>query len=379
MLNIAVFRDGPFLPPMEGGSESLLGLMEGMSKHANVFLFRCNRGWDDYKLYQKKRFNTIFIRPEDYYSDKNLYNQLLTKFKIDVCHFDSAEAVCLQTHLINDDILKVWDVLNVNHTLLARTGKNSELVNNAKKYEISAASLSDLILCRSLKDTNDLIDIGIDKLKIRRYKGCINPSNFLFNPNQTNQKNILFLGNMFYEPNENAVKLIQDKIIPVVLEQSPTSKFIFTGNFPPYLKERTQSYGEKVQFTGGVDDLNPILSTVKVALCPLFEGSGTRLKLLTYLSAGVPTITTNLGIEGLNQDISTHLIVEDKIENYPNLILKVLSQPYSKEKLKKARKWIENNYSWDIESKNILNHYENAISDKNSANESEVKVLLKSL
>lgn len=364
MLNIAIFRDGPFLPAMEGGSESLLGLVEGMTRYATVFLFRCYRGWDDYKLYQKKDFNTIFIKPEDYYSNGNLLNKLLDEFKIDVCHFDSAEAVCIQVPLISSSLLTVWEVMNVNHTLLERLNKDSQFIDNAKKYELEASLMSDLILCRSHKDADDLVSIGINPSKIQQYKGCINPSNFLFNSNHVSQNNILFLGNMFYEPNENAVKLIQDKIIPKVLEKSPRSKFIFTGKFPPYLKERTESYGEKVQFTGGVDDLNPILSTAKVALCPLFEGSGTRLKLLTYLSAGIPTITTNLGIEGLSHEILNHLIVEDKIENYPNLILKVISQPHSKEKLKEARKWIEDNYSWNIESKNILKHYKDALSNK---------------
>jgi len=132
MFNVAFFRDGPFLPAMEGGSESLLGLIEGMSKYANVFLFRCYRGWDDYKLYKKKQFNTIFIKPEDYYPNKILLNKLLKKFKIHVCHLDSAEAVCIQVPLIDSSILKVWEVMNVNHTLLERMGKDLQITKTPR-------------------------------------------------------------------------------------------------------------------------------------------------------------------------------------------------------------------------------------------------------
>ena len=56
---------------------------------------------------------------------------------------------------------------------------------------------------------------------------------------------------------------------------------------------------EKVKFLGYVEDLNDIFSKTTIALAPLFEGSGTRLKILDYLSAGIPTISTNLGVEGL--------------------------------------------------------------------------------
>lgn len=364
MLNIAIFRDGPFLPAMEGGSESLLGLIEGMTKHADVFLFRCYRGWDDYKLYEKKHFNTIFIRPEDYYSNGNLFNKLIDEFKIDVCHFDSAEAVCIQVPLIGPFPLKVWEVMNVNHTLLERMGKDLQFIENAKKYELEASLMSDLILCRSLKDADDLISIGVNPSKIQLYKGCINTNNFKFNSNRFGQKNILFLGNMFYGPNENAVKLIQNEIIPNIMEQMPSSHFLFVGNYPPYLESRISNYGNHVQFLGGIDDLNPVLSKASVALCPLFEGSGTRLKLLTYLAAGIPTISSKLGIEGLSDEIEKYMFVEDKIENYPNLILKILSKPYSENKLIKARKWTEENYSWNIESKNIVNLYKDAFSIK---------------
>jgi len=364
MFNIAFFRDGPFLPALEGGSESLLGLIEGMLKYANVFLFRCYRGWDDYNLYQKKNFNTIFIKPEDYYSNGILLNKLLKKFKIDVCHFDSAEAVCIQVPLMDSSLLKVWEVMNVNHTLLERMGKDSQIVENAKKYELEASLMSDLILCRSLKDTGDLTSIGVNPSKIKQYRGCINTNNFEFNSNRLGQKIILFLGNMFYGPNENAVKLIQDKIVPKIMEQMPSSHFVFVGNYPLYLESRTLNYRNHVQFLGGVDDLNPFLSKASVALCPLFEGSGTRLKLLTYLAAGIPTISSKLGIEGLSEEIEKYMFIENKIENYSNLILKVLSKPYSENKLKKARKWTEENYSWNIESKNIVKLYKEAFLTK---------------
>jgi len=326
-------------------------------KNTNVFLFRCYRGWDNYQLYLKQPFTTIFIKPSDFYINSRLYQHLIEKYKINVCHFDSAEAVSFQADLVGKRCLKVWEVLNVNHTLITRLGGSKKKIEKAIKYERIAGEKSDLILARSKKDKQDLVEIGIDRKKIVLYRGCITPENYQFENNRTNKKLVLFLGNMFYKPNEEAVNIIRERIIPPVVKNLPQAEFVFVGNYPKYLSQKMKKFGEKVKFTGGVVDINPILSQTRIALAPLTSGSGTRLKILVYLSAGIPTIATGLAIEGLKETIRNHLIIEDNLDKYPQLITRLFSRSIPKKKLVKARQWVERNYSWKNEADKIINHY----------------------
>ncbi len=361
MLRIAYFRDGPFLPPLEGGSESILGMMKGIAKKAEteVFLFRCYRGWDDYRLYLKKPFKTIFIKPSDFYTNSSLYKHLIKKYKINVYHFDSAGAISIQANLVGKNVLKVWEVLNVNHTLIKRTGGKRKEIKKAIFYELEAAKKAGLILARSEKDRDDLIKIGIDKRKIALYHGCISPQKYDFVPFKKKKGNrILFLGNMFYKPNEEAVKIIRNKIISPVVEKNQKAKFIFVGNYPKNLSKEFNKF-KNVIFTGGIKDINSELSKAKIALAPLKSGSGTRLKILTYLAAGIPTIATNLAIEGLKRDIKKFLVIEDNFQKYPQLITRLLNSGFSEKLLLEGRKWVEKNYSWQNEAQKILNHYKN--------------------
>ena len=329
-------------------------------------MFRCYRGWDNYQLYLEQPFTTIFIKPSDFYINLKLYQHLIQKYKINVCHFDNAEAISLQADLVGAKVLKVWEVLNVNHVLIARFGGKKEKIKEAIKYERIAGKKSSLILARSEKDKQDLVEIGINKEKIVLYRGCITPESYQFESDRIDKKGILFLGNMFYKPNEEAVKIIEERIIPPIVKSLPQAQFVFAGNYPKYLSKGMKKFERKVKFTGGIVDINPILSQARVALAPLRSGSGTRLKILVYLAAGVPTVATNLAVEGLKKTIRNHVIIEDNLEKYPRLITQLFSRSISKKKLAKAKQWVEKNYSWENEVDKIIGYYIESFNKMNS-------------
>ena len=54
-----------------------------------------------------------------------------------------------------------------------------------------------------------------------------------------------------------------------------------------------------VTYHGRVDDLEPFYAAAHAAIVPMFEGSGTRLKLIEATFHGRPSISTGLGAQGL--------------------------------------------------------------------------------
>lgn len=361
MLRLGVFRDGPFLPPREGGSASILGMARAMTSYASVFLFRCYRGWDDFNLYKREKFTTFFIKSEDYYSDRKLITDLIREYRINACLLDSSEAVNMQSQLFSQEMLVIWEVHNVDHVLLQRLGSPNQEINHAIREAVKAGKKADVILARSRKDKNDLIKIGIDAGKIRLYRGAIEVETFEFQALKPHTKNIVFMGNLYYGPNEDAVKRIQDYIIPQAAKYDNKLQFLFVGPHHPSLTLRLPGFAKNYKFLGEVDNLNEVFRQCQIGLCPVRAASGTRMKILNYLAAGLPTISTTLGIEGLDPTIKQFVMVEDDIEKYPKMIMSLLNNSPDRKRLLLARKLIEKKYSWNMEAKQIVKDIKNEI------------------
>jgi glycosyltransferase involved in cell wall biosynthesis len=66
-----------------------------------------------------------------------------------------------------------------------------------------------------------------------------------------------------------------------------------------------------VEITGTVADVRPYYSRALAAVVPLLSGSGTRLKILEAMAAGVPVISTTVGAEGLDAVPGEHLLLAE--------------------------------------------------------------------
>lgn len=89
-----------------------------------------------------------------------------------------------------------------------------------------------------------------------------------------------------------------------------------------------------------------VMRSVDVALAPLSSGSGTNLKVVEYLAAGIPLVSTAVGLRGLTLD--PDLIPATDLGSFPAAIREQLIQTdRAAVTAKRARSLIEKNYSWD--------------------------------
>ena len=119
---------------------------------------------------------------------------------------------------------------------------------------------------------------------------------------------ILFIGSYGYLPNIQAANYMIEEVFPKVKQKVPGAKLIIAGGSP----ERIPAYHNQpqdVEFTGFVDDLTKLYARSRVFCCPVFSGSGTRLKLLEAGAYGKPIVSTTLGAEGLGL-IDRHSFLE---------------------------------------------------------------------
>lgn len=173
---------------------------------------------------------------------------------------------------------------------------------------------------------------------------------------RSKQPTILFIGTLGWPPNEDAVEWFLRDIFPMIEAAIPQVKLEIVGRpHPPF--ERTLPVKKNVILHGYQPQLEPFLARADVFVLPFRMGGGLRLKSLTALAAGMPLVSTQLGVEGLDvRDGKEYLLANDP-KQFAQAVVRVLRSAALQKRLRKAAlRYIADHHS---ENGNIqfLNHY----------------------
>jgi glycosyltransferase involved in cell wall biosynthesis len=176
---------------------------------------------------------------------------------------------------------------------------------------------------------------------------------------------VVFVGNMEYLPNQEAANLIVSKIAPKVTAKIRDVNFLIIGRTPPKLLTNMPH----VTFTGTVKTIADFLATSDIAIAPLLQGSGTRLKILEYLSCGLPVVSTSIGAEGLDVEDGINILIEDDMDKFADKIIDLLMDKKLRRKLgMAARKLVVKKYDWQSIGKRLDEVYQLVIHNEEIRN-----------
>jgi len=158
-----------------------------------------------------------------------------------------------------------------------------------------------------------------------------------------NKAIVIFHGGLPHPPNQEAFDLIKNYIAPNI--QNPDLLFVLAGNnLEEYQKDNIISLGF-------VKKLKDLLFSADFAIVPIISGSGMRVKCADYINTGVPFVTTDKGIEGIDflesgVDYLSYKNVDEEFINGINLLLsnKNLIQQFHENLLKKSSKIDKNKF-----------------------------------
>lgn len=181
-----------------------------------------------------------------------------------------------------------------------------------------------LIVVQSNKDKCILIDMKIEEEKILAIAPYFNQDMiFEENYNKENNFNILFWGAMNRAENIDAVEYYLSTFHDKLKLQIRNYRFIIAGANPPKsIVEKYQNDGT-VNITGFIDDPSEIFNISHISVVPLRLGAGIKVKTLESLYMGLPTISTNVGAEGIYLNESNGLYVENDEDLFLSKILSV--------------------------------------------------------
>ena len=111
---------------------------------------------------------------------------------------------------------------------------------------------------------------------------------------------------------------------------------------------------------GFVENVKPYLDQADIGICPVRHGSGTRLKILTYLAAGLPVVSTTKGSEGLVYSHNEGIVTADAPAAFAQAIVDSLhdSVEYNAMSIG-GRNFVVENYDWNVVGEQLLTIYAN--------------------
>lgn len=162
-----------------------------------------------------------------------------------------------------------------------------------KKIELEKLNNIHTVVTNNVKDTRLLIRNGVNREKIYTATPYIDDYSDVNRENIN--KNIIFFGDMSREENYNSAIWFIKNVLPLVKEKGIC--FTIIGNKP---NDALFKYaGPQVKITGYMEDVSPLFSSCLCMAAPLVGGAGIKIKILEAMSAGIPVLTNEIGIEGI--------------------------------------------------------------------------------
>lgn len=177
------------------------------------------------------------------------------------------------------------------------------------------------------------------------------------NKKKVTDKALVFVGSLDYPANLDGITHYLESIHPMLLEEMPEVKVVVIGKNPPaWLKDRFTS--DTVEIVGFVDDVREYLGEGRIGICPIYEGSGTRLKILEYMASMMPVVSTVKGCEGLSARHGEEILVAQNDLEFKNHLVSLLRDSTLREELcQNGLDFVNEYYDWKHIGKEMLEVY----------------------
>ena len=162
----------------------------------------------------------------------------------------------------------------------------------------------------------------------------------------TPKYDVVFVGNLGYLPNIEAVEILVNKVIKTYhTKYGKKITCLIAGARPSLRLLRIQS--EEVKLLGWREDIRTAYADGKVLCAPLFNGTGQQNKILESMAMERPCITTSFVNNAIQAEHGTDILIADSVEDMVSALYLLLNDQeiYTRIQIN-GRKFVANNYNW---------------------------------
>jgi polysaccharide biosynthesis protein PslH len=174
---------------------------------------------------------------------------------------------------------------------------------------------------------------------------CINLADYEHILRQPEPGSIVFTGSFRYFANYNAMVWFIKEVLPIIQKKIGDVKVIITGDHANLPLPPTHD----VTLTGFVDDIHLLIANSLVSIAPIFQGGGTRLKILEAMALRTPVVATSKGAQGLEVVPGEHLLIADSAVDFAHAIIMIISDTELSQRLAdNAYQLVQEKYDWQV-------------------------------
>ena len=257
--------------------------------------------------------------PVDYLKDKGIYLDavILSRYYVAEQLMPFIREYCPKARIIFDTV----DLHYVRERRMAEINQDKKLAKMAeitRKKELAIAKACDVTLVVSPYEVEVLAaEIPATSVKvltnIHEIYGCRKPFQ--------QRKDIMFIGGYQHTPNVDAVEWFVAEILPLIIKQLPEIKFHIIGSKAP--KHIQQMAGENIIFRGFVEDIEPIMDDIRIAVAPLRYGAGVKGKVNMSMSYGQPVVGTKVAVEGMFTVDEQDCLMAETAQQFANQVIRL--------------------------------------------------------
>ena len=381
-------------PPTHGGAVRMYNLIKTLSNYHNIYLLSfannqeertlCRRGVAKFckevsfvQKPQEKRPALFSIWPHrfsDFISEQmgEAIEKGLSRYEIDVLHLEDTQ---LAGYYVKSSRLKtVLAEQDISFVSFYRQYKNeANFLEKIRRYlswvevlnfELEEIKHFDGVVAMSENDAKILKKFIPDKVVGVVPNGCdiryFKPSSGV----RKEKKTLIFLGYFSHPPNVEGLNFFVENIYPLIKKRVKDLKLYIIGKNPP---PKVSRLGRKrdIFVTGFVRDLRPYYQKGTAFIAPILSGSGTRVKIVEAMSAGIPVVSTEVGAEGLEVKNGKNILLAKTGEEFAEKVVGLLrDEELQKNLARRARETAERYYSWDYLAKKHNQFYQDLLKSR---------------
>src|SRR5690606_7618307 len=144
-------------------------------------------------------------------------------------------------------------------------------------------------------------------------------------PSFEKRENFLAIGNLLHAPNVDSVMQLKE-LWPEIKKQLPNTELHIYGAYAPQQILQLDNKKEGFIIKGWAENVEDIMKKYRVQLAPLRFGAGLKGKLLDAMRFGLPSVTTEIGAEGMCGNLPFGGMITTSKEDFINASIKLYSE-----------------------------------------------------
>ncbi len=217
----------------------------------------------------------------------------------------------------DDSVLKIIDTHDVltSENAIEANKRFRDFTIYSKKEESKAFNRADIVIAIQDEEKKYFKQITDKKVvTIGHVIGLHKPIKSI-----SKRKNILFVG-FINHSNKYGMRFFIKKVFPKVKAKLPDAKLIVAGKICKFIPNE-----EGVVKLGFVNDIEKVYAIGDIVICPLFFGTGLKIKAVEALGYCKPLVITSFGAKGIEKGKNKAFLVADTAEEFAEAIEKIFS------------------------------------------------------